>query len=404
MAAITVPQLEIASTAIEALLPALDAAVSTSENLKGKSGGILRVTVPDPGVAYNTKGGLKDITSVDRSTNEWSKDFTVESSYIGVDATSLAKVTDFDSWDKEVIDPKMPTLALDVHKSIMDSAFVVANTAQVVNSGFGMDNLALAAGYLQETQLTDLVGFLSPLTQSKLSNSAIKDYFLPPSISEGMYRNAKLGVYQNVEWSHCTMPSVTIASANVIAADWAVDTSGVDGTAGTLIIDDNGSTSAISTSTVIKKGSTFTIATVYAKDVQGMNMVMNKTFVVQEDATGLVTGKITLKVGAFAISGAHANVSRLPVATDVLIPGVGATTGTYSVILAFSRGNLYFQPVELLNDGFQATSGKSINSKISISAICQGDINTRNATYRFDTAFVTGAVDDRRATLIYVKQ
>ena len=53
------------------------------------------------------------------------------------------------------------------------------------------------------------------------------------------------------------MPVFTVETANIINAAWVIDSSGVDGTAGTILLDDGvatGATGAISTSTVIKKG------------------------------------------------------------------------------------------------------------------------------------------------------
>ncbi len=163
--------------------------------------------------------------------------------------------------------------------------------------------------------------------------------------------------------------------------------------------------SPISTSTVIKAGQTFTFAGIYALDQQNQALPYLKTFVVQEQATGLVTGKITLKVGALITTGGGANVSTLPVATNTPIPGVGASVGVYSVLLATQRENLLFEPVHLDNTGFQdAAEGASDSGNLVISSVVVPDGNTRTSIYRLDAAYVVGVIDTKLATAIYVKQ
>jgi len=188
-----------------------------------------------------------------------------------------------------------------------------------------------------------------------------------------------------------------------MADDWVIDTSGVDGDAGTILIDDGSSTKKISGSTVIKKGSVFTIAGVYAKDVLGKDTTNLKAFVVQEDATGTAEGKITLKVGAFKNTGAHANVSKMPVATNVPVPVNCGAAKTYSVVFVFEKGNIEYDAVELNTAGFESVTVSGIDSKIKTTALVDGDINTLTAKYRIDSAFVTGGIDDRRAALLFVE-
>ena len=410
MALITSPMLQVMAQVAEYNMPELEITARAAKPIEGaKCGGQVDVVLVDPGVAYISTGTtLKDLTGLVGAGTQGKRSMLVASAGAGAEVGSLARVTDIESWSKEYADPKGKTVSVALHNYIMTQFMLGVNSAQVVNSSFGIDHLGIAAGMLGECGVNDLYGFMSPTTETKLGTDVIKNYFLAPPITEEIYQNAKVGRCLGINWERCTMPSVVVASANVMAADWAIDTAGVNAATGEITIDDNGSTSAISTSTVIKQGQTFTFAGIYALDQQNQVLPYLKTFVVQEQATGLVTGKITLKVGALITSGGGANVSTLPVATNTPIPGVGASVGVYSVLLATQRENLLFEPVHIDNTGFETSaegaSGDTQNGNIVISAVVCPDGMARTAMYRWDAAFVTGVIDTKLATAIYVKQ
>ena len=407
MALITSPMLQVEAQAAEYKLPELEITARAAKPIEGaKCGGQVDVVLVDPGVAYEASGStLKDVTGLTGSGTQNKRSMLIRSVTVPTEVGSLAKVTDIDSWTREFADPNSKTLQLTMHNRIMTEFMFGVNSAQVVNSAFGIEHLGIAAGYLGECSVSDLWGFMSPTMETKLGTDVIKNYFLAPSITEPMYADAKVGRCLGIMWERCKMPSVVVASANVMAADWAIDTAGVNAATGEITIDDNGSTSSISTSTVIKAGQTFTFAGIYALDQQNQALPYLKTFVVQEQATGLVTGKITLKVGALITTGGGANVSTLPVATNTPIPGVGASVGVYSVLLATQRENLLFEPVHLDNTGFQdAAEGASDSGNLVISSVVVPDGNTRTSIYRLDAAYVVGVIDTKLATAIYVKQ
>lgn len=407
MALITSPMLQVEAQAAEYKLPELEITARAAKPIEGaKCGGQVDVVLVDPGVAYESSGTtLKDVTGLTGIGTQAKRSMLVRSVTVPNEVGSLAKVTDIESWTKEFAVPNSNTLQLTMHNRIMTEFMLGVNSAQVVNSSFGIDHLGIAAGYLGECSVTDLWGFMSPTMETKLGTDVIKNYFLAPSVTEPMYADAKIGRCLGINWERCKMPSVVVTSANVMAADWAIDTAGVNAATGEITIDDNGSTSAISTSTVIKAGQTFTFAGIYALDQQNQALPYLKTFVVQEQATGLVTGKITVKVGALITSGGGANVSSLPVATNTPIPGVGASVGVYSVLLATQRENILFEPVHLDNTGFQdAAEGGSDSGNLVISSVVVPDGNTRTSIYRLDAAYVVGVIDTKLATAIYVKQ
>jgi len=399
---ITTAQLDILSVAVEKYSPILEDVRSSQKGLKGRTGGLLRVVIPDSGSVVITENGLRDISSATLDNAEFSKDLRISSANTAFSATALERVTSIDDFDKEIVQPRAVNYGETINETIIDKAYTVAGIAQTAAlSTLNFDALATTAGKLRENRATNLVGYMSPTVAAKLGSKGANGSFLPPAILEPMYKDSQIGRFANVQWKESKMPVFTVATANVMAADWVI--SEVDGTAGTITIDDGTSTSTISASTVIKKGSVFTIASVFAKDVLGKNTTNLKAFVVQENATGTAGGKITLKVGAFSDTGAHANVSAMPAATNVPVPVNCGAAKTYSVVFVFEKGNIEYDAVELNTAGFESVSVSGIDSKIKTTALVDGDINTLTAKYRIDSAFVTGGIDDRRAALLFVE-
>src|SRR5574344_206549 len=401
---ITTAQLDILSVAVEKYSPILEDVRSSQKGLKGRTGGLIRVVIPDSGSVVITENGLRDISAATLDNSEFSKDLRISSANTAFSATALERVTSVDDFDKEIVQPRAVNYGESVNETVIDKAYTVAGIAQTAAlSTLDFDALATTAGKLRENRATNLVGYMSPTVAAKLGSKGANGSFLPPAILEPMYKDSQIGRFANVQWKESKMPVFEVSTANVMAADWVIDTAGVDGAAGTILIDDSSSQKTISGSTVIKKGSVFTIAGVYAKDVLGKDTTNLKAFVVQEDAKGATTGKITLKVGAFSDTGAHANVSVMPKANDVPVPVNCGAAKTYSVVFVFEKGNIEYDPVELNTAGFESVSVSGIDSKIKTTALVSGDIDTLTAKYRIDSAFVTGGIDDRRAALLFVE-
>jgi len=400
---ITTAQLDILSVAVEKYSPILEDVRSSQKGLKGRTGGLLRVVIPDSGSVVITENGVRDITNETLGNEEFSKDLRISSANTAFSATALERVTNVDDFDKEIVQPRAVNYGETVNETIIDKAYTVAGIAQTeALATLNFDDLATTAGKLRENRATNLVGYMSPTVAAKLGSKGANGSFLPPAILEPMYKDCQIGRFANVQWKESKMPVFTVGAANVMDDDWVIDTAGADGTAGTITLDDASGTT-ITGSTVIKKGSVFTIAGVYAKDVLGKNTTNLKAFVVQEDATGTSGGKITLKVGAFSDTGAHANVSTMPVATNKPTPVNCGAAKTYSVVFVFEKGNIEYDAVELNTAGFESVSVSGIDSKIKTTALVSGDINTLTAKYRIDSAFVTGGIDDRRAALLFVE-
>ena len=399
---ITTAQLDILSVAVEKYSPILEDVRSSEKGLKGRTGGLIRVVIPDSGSVVITENGMRDISGATLGNEEFSKDLRISSANTAFSATALERVTNVDDFDKEIVQPRAVNYGETVNETVIDKAYTVAGIAQTAAlATLNFDDLATTAGKLRENRATNLVGYMSPTVAAKLGSKGANGSFLPPAILEPMYKDSQIGRFANVQWKESKMPVFTVATANVMDDAWVIDTAGVDGTAGTILLDDASGTT-ITGSTVIKKGTVFTIPGVFAKDVLGKNTTNLKAFVVQDDATGASTGKITLKVGSFSNTGAHANVSVMPVATNVPVPVNCGAVGTYSVVFVFEKGNIEYDAVELNTAGFESVSVSGIDSKIKTTALVSGDINTLTAKYRIDSAFVTGGIDDRRAALLFV--
>jgi hypothetical protein len=71
-------------------------------------------------------------------------------------------------------------------------------------------------------------------------------------------------------------------------------------------------------------------------------------------------------------------------------------------VWAWQKGNVELSSVKLDDSGLEEISAKSPSGKLEMSAVVHGDVN-RNGTYRFDTAYLTGAVDSRRVALGYIQ-
>lgn len=402
---ITTAQLDILSVAVEKYSPILEDVRSSQKGLKGRTGGLLRVVIPDSGSVVITENGVRDITNETLDNAEFSKDLRISSANTAFSAAALERVTNVDDFDKEIVQPRAVNYGETINETIIDKAYTVAGIAQTAAlSTLDFADLATTAGKLRENRATNLVGYMSPTVAAKLGSKSANGSFLPPAICEPMYKDSQIGRFANVQWKESKMPVFTVATANVMNDKWAIVSSGVDGTAGTITLGKGTDSTEISASNVIKKGSVFTIAGVYAKDVLGKDTTNLKAFVVQEDAKGNTSAKtITLKVGEFSDTGAHANVSVMPDAGDTPVPVNCGAVKTYSVVFVFEKGNIEYDAVELNTAGFESVSVSGIDSKIKTTALVSGNINTLTAKYRIDSAFVTGGIDDRRAALLFVE-
>ena len=399
-AIITVPGLEIFTAEIEESCPIIEDARSTQEGLKGRQGGKLKVAIPDPGRTFVKKGGVPTIGAgadiENTEVKEFSREFTVAVATNAATISSLQKVVDIDSFEKEVADPRSPELGASIQETIISESALYADAAFVVDGtsadfdGFGL--LSDMAGELADSRCGgELVGYMSGKIKSKIAKKGLS-LFNQEAISGELYRKAKIGEYANVMWKNTPMLVVTTGATPASTTVSAQPSEGSD----TIVL----ASANITTATTIKAGTVFTVAGVKKCDVLGHTMAEDKAFVVLADATG-GAGTVSVKVSEMNATGAHKNVSALPAATAAVTFKVAANK-SYAVVWAFQKGNVELSSVKLDDSGLEEVSAKSPSGKLEMSAIVHGDVN-RNGTYRFDIAFLSGAVDSRRACLGLIK-
>ena len=393
---ITVPGLEIFTAEIEESCPIIEDCRSTQEGLKGREGGKLKVSIPDPGHTVVKKGGIPTIGPGgdidDLSIKEFQREFTVCVATNACAMSSLEKVTDIDSFEKEVSAPRSPEIGAGVQDYVIDaggfysdSVFVADGTSATFN---GYDLLSDMSGSLKDSRCGgELVGYMSGKIQAKITAGGLK-LFNEGAIAGDLYRDAKIGKYANVMWKSTPMPVISIGTLPSSTTVSAKPSEGSD----TIVL----ASANITTATTIKAGTVFTVANVSKCDVLGHVMDEDKAFVVQEDANG-GSGTISLKVTEMNATGAHRNVSALP-AASAAVTWKTAANKQYALVWAFQKGNVELSSVKLDDSGLEEVSAKSPSGKLVMSAIVHGDVN-RNGTYRFDIGFLAGAVDSRRVAL-----
>ena len=395
---ITQPAMAVFSEAINKEIPILDSTSSSGQSVVGRKGGKIELVLPDPGKTVITRGEMRDLTGVTLGQKEWSKKFEISTANNSVEADIIEQTTDIDSFDTEVVQPRCASVGDGVGSDVVQLGFASSDSAlEVAIADLSYDVLSDIAGYLGEFNLGELHGYMSSIIRSKIAKKGMSQ-FNSSSVTDPLYKYAEIGEYSNVIWKKSKMPLITIASANVLPNGSVSAVDFADDNAAKITVADAG----ITTGTTIKKGTTFRIAGIYVKDGLGNDTMVPKTFIVQATAVG-ISGSVTLDVGPCLVDGAHANVSRLPIVGDATVTAVGASAGTYSVIWAFERGNLIYDGVDLRLGGFQTVRGASINNKVKLTAIVDGNGLNTTALYRFDAAYIAGARDSRRSSLIYVK-
>lgn len=397
---ITVPGLEIFAAEIEESCPILEDCRTTNKGLRGREGGKLKVAIPDPGHTFVKKGGIPTIGAggdiEDLSIKEFQREFTVCVATNACAMSSLERVTDIDSFEKEVADPRSPELGAGVQDYIIDaggfysdSVFVADGTSSTFN---GYDLLSEMSGSLADSRCAgELVGYMSGKIKSKITAGGLK-LFNENAIAGELYRKAKIGEYANVMWKSTPMPVITIGALPASTTVSAAPSEGSD----TIVL----ASANITTATTIKAGTVFTVANVSKCDVLGHVMDEDKAFVVQEDANG-GSGTISLKVTEMNATGAHRNVSALPAASAVVTWKLTANK-KYALVWAWQKYNVNLDSVKLDDSGLEEFNAKSPSGKLELSCVVHGDQN-RNGSYRFDCAFLPGAVDSRRVALGYIQ-
>lgn len=395
---VTREELEVFAEQINESCPILEDAVLIKADVKGKKGGKVAVTIPDPGVTVVTRGRIPvigapgsgaDITNTDIVEFEKVFEICVASNACTIDA--MEEVTGIDDFEQEISGPRCASVGASQQADIVLNGFVVADSAYVTELGAGFDGFGLLsdmAGDLDDSQIKgELVGYMSGKVKSKIAKSG-SEKFNSEGIVNDTYRYAKIGEYSNVMWKKSAMPIVETSAAVAPSAITAVN-----GERGEITV-------TVANGAKYPVGYAFKIPGIMKRDVLKGVTAMEKVFILQEAVNATSTSAV-FKVEPFSDTDAHANVSRMPTTSDKPVALLAANS-IYAIVWAFMKGNVGVKGVKLPSSGLEEVSAKSSNDKVVMSAIVDGDKN-RNGTYRFDSAYIGGGVDSRRAVVGYIK-
>lgn len=367
-----------------------------SYDIKGRSGGKVTLVLPDPGTTVVTHGKLAKIGAggdiTDTSIQEFERTFTIACATNACSLNAIEETTSIDDFEREISGPRCRSVGAGIERdfigydgfAVSDSGFVVDGTA----AGFdGWELLSNLAGNLDDAMVGgDIVGYMSGSIKSKITANT-KNRFNAPTTADEIHRKAQIGEYANVDWKKTQMPIVEVKAAAPTAI------TAVNGAAGTITV-------TCASGARYPKGYAFKVNGVFLRDINKNVTGVEKVFVLQEDCVASGTSAV-LKVGPFSATDAHANVSKLPTTSDSIV-GMMTNGKNYAVVWAVAKNNLTFKPVKLVSSGLQEVSAQSSNGKIIMSAVVKGDDN-REALYRFDSAFIGGAIDSRRAAVGYIQ-
>lgn len=395
---VTREELEVFTERVNESCPILEDARNLNKTIKGKKGGKIAVSIPDPGTTVVTRGRIPiigapgsgaDITNTD--INEFEKEFQVCVASNACTIDAMEEVTGIDSFEQEIVSPRCASVGAGVQADIVGSSFPVADSAYVAALGSSFDGFGLLsdmAGDLDDSQIQgELVGYMSGTIKAKIAKSGAEKFNAEGIVGE-LYRQAKIGEYANVMWKKAAMPIVETSAASAPSA-----ITGIAGDRGEITV-------TVASGAKYPIGYAFKITGIMKKDVLGGDTAMEKVFILKEAVTASGTSAV-FKVEPFSATGAHANVSRMPTTSDKPTALLEASK-SYAVVWAFMKGNLAFNAVKLPSSGLDEVSAASGNGKVIMSAIVDGDKN-HEGTYRFDAAYIGGAVDSRRAVVGYIK-
>ena len=154
---VTREELEVFSERINESCPILEDARALNKTIKGKKGGKIAVSIPDPGTTVVARGRIPtvgaggDITNTD--INEFEKEFEVcvASNVCTID--SMEEVTGIDSFEQEIVSPRCASVGAGVQADIVGASFTTADSAYVTALGANFDGFGL---------LSDMAGDLDP--------------------------------------------------------------------------------------------------------------------------------------------------------------------------------------------------------------------------------------------------
>lgn len=313
---------------------------------------------------------------------------------IGLDTSSLefAYETQLKSYMETVIKPAISRMAQSVEQQVVERASdAVYNSVGTPGSGVYDTSTILDAKTKLSQYTTPLDNnrflLLDSVGMSKAVN-ARKGYFQSSSEIDKQYKSGVIGRADGFNWMESELLSEH-TNGNDVSFEVKTTVS-VEGQA-TLAV-----TGLTTTTGTVKKGTVFTIDTVYAVNpITKKQLGHLQQFVVTADATADGSGDATLSISPAIYTSASdglQSVSAFPADGDTCNP-LGSASTAYTQGLAYHKEAFRMCSVPLFLPRNAEFAQRATHNGISVAIIRDFDVDTRKLITRLD--FLGGFVADR---------
>lgn len=344
------------------------------------------ITISKP--AQFTMGTTADITSTIQPIKEQKVTLALTNQRnVAIELTSadISNKLSLKSWSQRVLKPAMKDLAAGIEAEVLtaakDAVYQSAGTAG--SNPFDTDTMLAARSTLKKSLVPsgDLYALLDSAAVRKAVNSR-KGLFNDTSEIAKMYKMGAMGRSDGfVFLENNLLPTHTNGNDDVFEVRTTVSVEGQS----TLVVE-----GLTTTTGTVKKGTTFTIGSVYGvHPTTKATLPTLQQFVVTADATADGSGYATLSVSpAFytSASGSLQNIDAFPV-DGAAITIVGSASTAYVNSIAYHKSAFRFASAPLVKpDGLHMSAQETVNG-ISLRVIEDYAVLTDKLIMRIDVLY-----------------
>lgn len=347
-------------------------------------GSTININVP---AVFPTGTGASIATSV-QGVNERTVPLTLDTQrHVAVELTSqeIHDTLSLQSWAKRILVPAVNNLVQETEADILTRSMAqTGNTVGTAGASAFDTDMILESGEILDSlaaPMDDDRKLLLYPKANRLAVSARKGLFQSSEEISKQYKKGYIGTADGYDFlRNNLLPSHTNGSDVTGGLVAGAVASG----AATIAID------GLSGGATITKGSTFTIAGVFAvHPITKVKQEFLHQFVVAEDATANGSGAVTLPIGQAIFDGTsvHQNIDVLP-ADNAAVTFVGDADTTYRQGLAFcpSAARVAFAPL-VKPDGVDMVGQESTDDGYSIRVIRDYDVTEDKLVMRLDILY-----------------
>lgn len=364
-------------------------------DLTGKKfGTTVNMYITDPGIATS---GI-DVTSDDATNVQKEVAITLRNMKASVELSTLNQCTDIESFADEIAIPNGRTIGAGAQKEVVERVILKADGAVIADSA-SFATLAATAAKLRGVKAAGkLTGWFHPEDSAAIAATGLGN-FIPSDIQKDIYGENYLGRFAGAEWTELQeLPAFTMGTFTGTSGSTIGATVSANGATSITIAD-----STLTSASTVNKGQVFYVTGVKTLDLNNVATQENYAFIATADTTGS-TGSISVTVNPiYFAKGAAKNVSVSAIASGtVVIPSGQVAGSTYRAIQVRDNDALAFDQYE-----FPAIPGademtESVG-KFKIQGAAIGNINTRDAKYRWDFPYIGELVQTKLARIAFVK-